>query len=153
MFVHRHWLQACASLIALTLAGLGPLHSDPLALRAPPFSILVVDVPFEFLHGDFAALARHDAPTTLTFGDSQGGRLEFIVHLILREFLGGEISDTLNRDRIILERQPERPRAVFVVGVLHVGGDCPIANVHGFDVAPRRVAIPLVGRAGPSLQR
>ena len=38
-----------------------PLHSDPLALRAAPFSLLVIDVPFDFLHGDFAALAGHDA--------------------------------------------------------------------------------------------
>ena len=35
------------------------LHSDSLALRAPPFSLLVVDVPLEFLHGDFGGLAGH----------------------------------------------------------------------------------------------
>jgi hypothetical protein len=38
------------------------LHSDPLALRAPPFSLPVVDVPFEFPHGDFTVLAGHDVP-------------------------------------------------------------------------------------------
>jgi hypothetical protein len=48
-----------ASFISSMLTQLVHLHSDPLALRAPPFSILVVDVPFEFLHGDFAALAGH----------------------------------------------------------------------------------------------
>jgi len=50
-----------ASVISLTLTRLVHLHLDPLALRAPPFSLLVVDVPFEFLHGDFALLAGHDA--------------------------------------------------------------------------------------------
>ena len=39
-------LRARASFIALTSTRLGHLHSDPLALRAPPFSLLVVDVPF-----------------------------------------------------------------------------------------------------------
>ncbi len=43
----------------LPLSRLLHLHSDPLALRAPPFSLLVVDVALEFLHGDFAGLAGH----------------------------------------------------------------------------------------------
>jgi hypothetical protein len=51
---------AWASLISLALTRLVPLHSDPLALRAAPFSLLVIDVPLELLHGDFAALAGHD---------------------------------------------------------------------------------------------
>jgi hypothetical protein len=51
-----------ANLILLTLTRLVHLHSDPLALRTPPFSLLVVDVSFEFLHGDFAAFAGHDIP-------------------------------------------------------------------------------------------
>jgi hypothetical protein len=42
------------------LAGLLPLHPDPPALRTSPFPLLVVDVAFEFLHCDFAALASHD---------------------------------------------------------------------------------------------
>ena len=51
----------------VTLTRLVLLHADPLALRAPPFSLLVVDVPFEFPHGDFAALAGHGA--LLVFDD------------------------------------------------------------------------------------
>jgi hypothetical protein len=35
------------------------LHPDSLALRASPFPLLVIDVPFEFLHRDFATLAGH----------------------------------------------------------------------------------------------
>jgi hypothetical protein len=58
--LHHHRLRAWASLISLPLTQLVRLHSDPLALRAPPFSLLVVDVPFEFFHGDFTAFAGHD---------------------------------------------------------------------------------------------
>jgi hypothetical protein len=42
------------------LLPLAHLHSDPVALRTLPFSLLVIDVPLEFFHGDFAALAGHD---------------------------------------------------------------------------------------------
>jgi hypothetical protein len=59
--------------------------------------------------------------------------LEFVVDLFFREFLGREITHTLNWDRIILEHQFERPGAVFVVGVLHVGGYGPIGDIHGVD--------------------
>jgi hypothetical protein len=68
--LHHPLLRAWASLISLTLTRVVHLHSDPLALRAPPFSLLVVDVPFEFLHGDFAALAGHGC--SLRFGDRTG---------------------------------------------------------------------------------
>ncbi len=70
----------------------------------------------------------------LTLGDSQGGRVKLIVHLLLRKFLAREITHALNRDRIILECQFERPGAVFVLGVLHVAGDGPVGNIHGVDV-------------------
>jgi hypothetical protein len=46
---------------------------------------------------------------------SQGRRLKFVGHLFFGEFFGREATDTLNRDGIILERQPERPSAVFVL--------------------------------------
>jgi hypothetical protein len=35
------------------------LYADSIALRALPLSLLVVDVPFQFLHRNFAALAGH----------------------------------------------------------------------------------------------
>jgi hypothetical protein len=38
------------------------LHPNPAALAAPPFSSLVVNVPFEFLHRNFAGLASHFNP-------------------------------------------------------------------------------------------
>jgi hypothetical protein len=60
--------------------------------------------------------------------------VEFVVHLFFRKFLGREITDALNRYGIILERQFERPGAVFVVGVLHVGGYGTVANGHGVDI-------------------
>ena len=82
------------------------------------------------------------ARTALTLGDSQGRRLEFIVHLFLRQFLGGQITDTLNRDRIILDCQFERPGAIFVLGVLHVAGDSPIGNIHGVDVINIDCSVP-----------
>ena len=65
---------------------------------------------------------------------SQRRRLEFVVHLFFSEFLGRETTDTLNRYGIILERQFERPRTVFVVGVLHVAGDGAVGNTHRVDV-------------------
>ena len=74
------------------------------------------------------------ARTALALRDPQGGRLKFIVHLLFREFLGREIAGAFNRDRIILDRQFERPGAVFVLGVLHVAGDSPVGNIHGVDV-------------------
>jgi hypothetical protein len=74
------------------------------------------------------------APTALTLRDSQGRRLELIVHLFFREFLGGKISHALNRDRIILECQFERPGSVFVFGVFHVAGDGTVGDVHGVDI-------------------
>ena len=54
--------SAWASLILIPFTGLVRLHSDSLALRAAPFTFLVVDVPFKFFHGDFAALAGHNVP-------------------------------------------------------------------------------------------
>jgi len=73
------------------------------------------------------------ARTALTLSDSQGSRVKFIGHLFLREFLRLEVRRTFNRHRIILERQFERPSAVFVVGVLHVGGDGAVGDIHGVD--------------------
>jgi hypothetical protein len=35
------------------------LHSDPAAFRTLPFSFLVVDMAFEFSHGDPAGAACH----------------------------------------------------------------------------------------------
>ena len=74
------------------------------------------------------------ARTALAFCDPQGGRLKFVVHLVFREFLGREIRRNLNRGRIILESQVERPSAVFVFGVLHVAGYRPVGNIHGADI-------------------
>ena len=36
------------------------MHAGSAAVRAFPFALLVIDVAFEFLHGDFAAFAGHD---------------------------------------------------------------------------------------------
>jgi hypothetical protein len=74
------------------------------------------------------------ARTALTLCDPQEGRLKFISSPLFREFLGREITHALNRDRIILECQFERPSAVFVLGVLHAAGDSPVANCHGVDI-------------------
>jgi hypothetical protein len=72
--------------------------------------------------------------TASTLRNSQGRRLKFVVHLLLREFLRRKITHAFNRDGIILERQFERPGAVFVIGELHVGGHGPVANGHGVDI-------------------
>jgi len=73
--------------------------------------------------------------TASTLRDSQGGRLKFVAYLLFREFPGREITDALNRGRIIFKRQFERPSAVFVLGVLYVGGYGPVADMHGVDVS------------------
>jgi hypothetical protein len=54
--------------------------------------------------------------------------------LLLREFLGRKIIHAFDWDRIILERQFERPSTVFVVCELHLGGYGSVANVHGVDI-------------------
>ncbi len=60
--------------------------------------------------------------------------MKFIVHLFFREFLGREIAGAFNRDRIIFDRQFERPSAIFVVDILHLTADGPVGNIHGVDV-------------------
>ena len=51
--------RAFVAVHPFTLTRLVHLHSDPLTHRALPFSLLVVDVPFELRHSDFALLAGH----------------------------------------------------------------------------------------------
>src|ERR1700677_2524976 len=77
---------------------------------------------------------------------SQGRGLQFVVHLFFREFLGREISHALNRNRVILQRQFERPGAVFVFGVLYLA----VADTHGVDIikiggANMRITFQVVG--------
>jgi len=60
--------------------------------------------------------------------------VKFIARLLFRKFLGRETADAFNRYGIVLERQFERPSAVFVVGVIHVGGDGAVGNLHRVDV-------------------
>jgi hypothetical protein len=71
--------------------------------------------------------------TALTFRVSQRRRLKLVVQLFFGEFFGREISDAFSRHGIILECQFERPGAVFVVGLLHVGGDGAVRDVHSGD--------------------
>lgn len=80
----------CSAFRSIALTGLVRLHSDPIALWVPPFPHLVLGVPLEFLHADFAMIACHgcllvawgslgNSPRTLN------GRQHQKLHLLLAE--------------------------------------------------------------------
>jgi len=138
----RTAVQSTATLLTGILADVCRGESRPIRvflLSQPPRTVWAETAGTDYLNEVNAALLVDRVRcvplrTALTLRDSQGRCVKFVVHLLFREFLGREIAGAFNRDRIFVERQFERPGAVFVVGVLDVGGDCAVADVHGVDI-------------------
>lgn len=80
-----------------------------------------------------------------TLGDSQGGRLKFVVHLLLREFFGREFIHPFNRDGIVFQSQFKRPGGVFVFRVFHFAGYGTVADIHVADITRIRQTSTFLG--------
>ena len=69
--------------------------------------------------------------------DSQNRGIQQVVHLFFSKLLGRKVPVALNRNGIAIQRQPERPRAIFVLGVLYVARYHALADFHWIFILSR----------------